>query len=487
MVTFTVLNLSLHMNANLEQLRGGRSTGGGALPDRAWRRFAHAAGRPVDGSSLAVFRIVFGLVTLLSAVRLLRNGWADSLYGAPTHHLRYSGLGWVPTWSSSAVRVLVVVIAVAAVGVVLGAWTRCSAVVLWSAFSWMELTEASVYLNHYWFVTLAGLLLVVLPVSGCWSLDARRRGRAVRVPVGAVWWVRAQVGIVYCFAGVAKLHGDWLARGLPLSLWLPARSDLPVVGELLTFRSTALVLSWAGALFDCTVVLFLLWRRTRPWAWTAVVAFHLATWVLFPIIGVFPWLMIGASTIFFDPDWPRRLLARVRGRPGDAAGATAAGVTWRPLHGAVVVIAGCWLLVQVVLPMRHLLYPGDHRWTGEGYRFGWNVLLVEKAGDVVFRVTDTTTGLTWRTDAGGLFTPTQWRTMAVEPELIRQAAHAVAARAAEQHHVPVERIEVRADAFVSFNGRAAQRLVDPQVDLAAEPWRLGHQPWILPVPTSDPP
>ncbi len=40
---------------------------------------------------------------------------------------------------------------------------------------------------------------------------------------------------------------------------------------------------------------------------------------------------------------------------------------------------------------------------------------------------------------------------------------------------------VRADAFVSLNGRRAARLVDPDVDLAAEPWRP-HQPWILPEP-----
>jgi hypothetical protein len=460
-----------------------------------WRALAIAAGRPVDGASLAVFRVVFGLVGLLSAVRLLRFGWVDSLYAGPTHHLRYPAMSWVPTLSPGPMRLLVVVVALAAVAVVLGAWTRVAAAVFWAGFSWMEFTEASVYLNHYWFITVAGLLLVFLPVSRCWSVDARRRsgrdaGTADRwVPAGAVWVVRAQVGVVYCFAGIAKLHGDWLVRGLPMSLWLPAKSDLPLVGELLALRPTAIALSWAGALFDCTVVLFLLWRRTRPWAWGAVVGFHVATWILFPIIGVFPWLMIGASTVFFDPDWPRRLLGRVRSAVGRSADGSAAvaPATWRPVHGLVLVVVGCWLLVQVALPMRYLLYPGDHRWSGEAYRFGWNVLLVEKAGDVVFRVTDTTTGATSRTDASDLYTPQQWRTMVNEPELIRQAAHAVAQQVASDRGVPVEQIQVRADAFVSFNGRAAQRLIDPEVDLAAEPWRLGHQRWILPVPTSAPP
>ena len=42
------------------------------------------------------------------------------------------------------------------------------------------------------------------------------------------------------------------------------------------------------------------WRRTRPFAWCALVVFHVVTWRLFPI-GVFPWLMIAASTVFFEP------------------------------------------------------------------------------------------------------------------------------------------------------------------------------------------
>jgi hypothetical protein len=38
-----------------------------------------------------------------------------------------------------------------------------------------------------------------------------------------------------------------------------------------------------------------------------VVVFHVLTSVLFPI-GIFPWLMIALTPIFFDPSWPRRWL-----------------------------------------------------------------------------------------------------------------------------------------------------------------------------------
>ncbi len=106
------------------------------------------------------------------------------------------------------------------------------------------------------------------------------------------------------------------------------------------------------------------------------------------------------------------------------------------------------------------------------------MLLTEKGGDVSFRVTEPATGRHWIETAQDLYTPNQWRAMTTEPELIRQAAHAVAERHADRGR----RVEVRADAFVALNGRVPARLIDPRVDLAREPWRI-HQRWILPAPT----
>ncbi len=430
-----------------------------------------AAARPVSGQSLVFFRIVFGAVVAVSAIRLLLTGWAVTLYGGPDRHFSYPAMGWVPVPSALMMQVLIAGIAVSAVLVVFGYRYRISIAVLWVLFTWMEFTEATVYLNHYWFVSVMGALLVVLPMDS-----------AGPVPVGAVWLVRFQVAVVYVFAGIAKLHTDWLANGLPMSLWLGTRSDLPLIGGLLEHPGAAVVLSVAGALFDCLIVAFLLWHPTRFWAWLVVVAFHLATWVLFPIIGVFPFLMIGASSIFFDPDWPTKFGWQTSVGAGSKTGpvATPAPVP-RKVPRLMMGAAALWIALQLLLPLRHFLYPDDSRWTGEGFRFSWNVLAIEKAGDVTFRVTDTRTGDTIRTDGTDLFTPQQWRTMATDPELIRQAAHEVAQSEAATRNVSVSRLQVRVDAFVSLNGRSAQRMIDPDVDLASQPAKLGHQSWIRPA------
>ena len=176
-------------------------------------------------------------------------------------------------------------------------------------FAYCELIDAAMYLNHYWYLTLALTLVVVLPLSERWSLDARpgRVPGRPTVPAAVVWVLRAQLAVVYVMAGLAKLNADWLVRGEPMGTWLASRTDLPVVGPLLDEP-------WAGpwppagpaCVFDLTIVGWLLWRRTPSVAYVAVIVFHVVTWRLFAI-GVFPWVMLAGTLIFFPPDWPTAL------------------------------------------------------------------------------------------------------------------------------------------------------------------------------------
>lgn len=420
-------------------------------------------GRPVDAASLAVFRIGLGLAGALLMVRLWWNGWLSSLYAAPVNHLRYPGLGWLPEVPDGLVHIVAAVALIGALGVTIGWRHRIGAAVFAGAFGLLEATEATTYLNHYWLLTYLYVLAAFLPLSATFSVRARTEGLQRSVPIGSVWLLRCQMVLVYFFAGLAKLNWDWLQEALPLRIWLPARADLPLVGRFLDDPVTAIVLAWAGLVFDLGVGFALLSRRVRRWAFIAVVMFHIATWLLFPSIGIFPLLMIVAALVFFDPEWPRRLgpafFHSIRHRTTDKQ---PPAVRWGALATAM---SALWLVVQLLLPLRHLLIPGDARFTGEGYLFAWNVLAIEKAGSVSFRVTDVVAGTTWIDDVSDLYSPAQIRVAAAEPHLILQMAHGVADAWQGSGRV----IEVRADAFVSINGRSDQRLIDPEVDLAALP------------------
>ena len=134
--------------------------------------------------------------------------------------------------------------------------------------------------------------------------------------------------------------------------------------------------------------------------------------------------------------------------------------------------------VQIVVPLRHQLYPGSVRWNEEGYRFGWRVLLTEKVGSVEYRVTDPSDGRTWLVDPAMYLSALQAERMTTQPDLILATAQIIR----DDYAAQGRDVEVRADAFVAVNGRPYARLIDPEIDLARERQGVGAKRWILPEP-----
>ncbi|MEM6288590.1 MAG: HTTM domain-containing protein [Bacteroidota bacterium] len=432
---------------------------------------------PVDPVVLGVFRIGFGLVMAASAVRFLLLGWAGPLYVEPAFHFTYPGFGWVrplPLWALHALLGVTVVSALAfAYGRAARAWLAVFVV----SFTYVELIDAATYLNHYYFVSAVGVLMLALPMGA--ALVPGRADRA-SVPAWTVGALRLQVGLVYVFAGVAKLSTDWLVEAMPLRIWLPARGGLPVVGPLLDLEWMPWAFAWGGALFDLTAPFWLSSRRWRPWAFAAAVAFHAATYALFNI-GVFPFVMVAAALVFFEGDEWRALVRSLRlgerrlGERRLGALPEAARPARQPSRWAAGAV-GVLLLVQIALPLRHWLYPGDRLWTEEGFRFAWHVMVAEKTGTAEFLVTDPASGRTWTVAPGGDLTPLQEKQMAFQPDLIWQYAQHVERQFQAAGFADVE---VRAATYVSVNGRPGAPLVDPEADLTAVPRGLGPKPWVL--------
>ena len=233
-------------------------------------------------------------------------------------------------------------------------------------------------------------------------MDAWRQSRTLwdTAPAGALWLLRGQLAAVYVFAGIAKLNADWLLEAQPLRIWLQDHTGLPLIGPMLGEAWMAYAFSWTGAFFDLTIVGWLMWKRTRAVAYAVLVVFHLLTYLLFPEIGVFPWLMMGSALLFFPPDWPRHLVSKVRRQRIFTISKLPTNPMETGRHNRIAaliaVAVALFVAVQVLLPLRHYAYPGNVRWNEEGYRFAWRVLLTEKVGMVEYRVYDPATGNRWR-------------------------------------------------------------------------------------------
>jgi hypothetical protein len=456
-----------------------------------WQAAEAALLEPVDIAWLVVFRIAFGLTLCVSMLRFLRYGWVDALFVRPNFRFKYWGFAWVEPLPASALHGLVAFLAFLALCVAIGALYRLTLALFLAGFLYLSLLDVTNYLNHYYLAILLGSLLLVAPAHRAGSVDALlfpSRARA-RLPAAYLYLIRFQVAVVYTFAGVAKVHADWLIHAEPLGIWLGARSDLPLVGRLFATEPVPLLMSWAGCLFDSTIAGWLSWKKTRRFAFVVVVLFHCATRVLFPI-GMFPVIMVIAALVFFPPGWPRRWLERARilpdsAQPGQPASSGRLECFMLSRWGATgLVVAALYCVAQVVVPLRFLIYGGNVRWHEQGMRFSWRVMVREKNGAVTFLVRSKATGRTWQVGPERYLTRLQAREMSAQPDLILQLAHHVARDFERRGLGPVE---VRADALVSLNGRRMLRLIDPNVDLSQVADGLGRASWILPGPSDPPP
>lgn len=476
-------------NADNPVVRGtGRFAPPGEPGARPESRFAGLASRlfePVDIASVVFFRVAFGVVMFWEVCRYFLLGWVGTYYAAPALDFRfaYYGFGWLQPLPGDWAYVHFAALGVLALFVAFGFLYRASAALFFVGFTYVFLLDQTAYLNHFYLISLVSLLLVFVPAHRSYSIDAALRPglRSRTIPAWALFLLAAQVGIAYFYGGIAKLNADWL-RGEPMGLWLPENTDFPLIGEMFTERWMALTFSYGGLLFDLAIVPLLLWRRTRIFAFVAAFAFHYTNAQLFSI-GIFPMLMVAATTLFLSPSWPRRVFGWIprRGRRAqEPAPGRAGGVPYRT-RPAILALVGLYLAVQLLVPLRHHLYLGNVSWTEEGHRFSWHMKLRDKQAQATFFAVDPQTNERSPVEPADYMSAEQAAAMAGDPDMLLQFAHHAADDLGRGEGG--ENVEIRADVRASLNGRQPQRLIDPGVDLASQPRNPASADWILPLNT----
>ena len=152
----------------------------------------------------------------------------------------------------------------------------------------------------------------------------------------------------------------------------------------------------------------------------------------------------------------------------------------RPRQWLLLGIIALWLAFQVLVPLRHLLYPGNVSWTEEGHRFAWHMKLRDKEADARFFATDPASGQSGEVDPLQYLTDWQYDEMAARPDMIVQLAKEMERRAATDFGIAD--LAVNAQVSASLNGREAEPRIDAEVDLTEielSPFRSAD--WIEPL------
>ena len=430
-----------------------------------------------DSSSLAIFRLGFGFLMLFSIIRIWFNGWIEELYIDPSFHFSYYGFEWIKPIGDYTYLIFLIC-AISSFCVAIGYKYRISIILLFLSFTYAELMDKTTYLNHYYLVSLISFLMIFFPANASFSLDNIINKKSYRlIPKWNVDAIKLMICIVYFYAGIAKINTDWLIEAQPLKIWLTSKYDLPIIGNtLFQMDWVHIFFSWAGMFYDVFISFILLYRRTRPFGFFLVITFHIMTAILFPAIGMFPYIMITSSIIFLEPETHKKILEKCFTifKKFFQKISTVEVYNYKKTKIAQIALI-IFFTIQIVFPFRYFLYPGELFWNEQGYRFSWRVMLIEKKGFTEFKIVDGKTSDSFYVLNENFLTEFQERQMSFQPDFILEFAHYLGDY---YNNNGYSNVEVYAESYVTLNGRTSKLFVDPNVDLMKEKRGFSNKNWI---------
>ncbi len=426
----------------------------------------------IDNSCLLIFRIFFGILVALECYGAIATGWVRRTLVEPQFTFNFIGFDWLQPLPGYGMYVYFFVMGSLGVCIALGYKYRFSIIsftVLWTAVYLMQKTS---YNNHYYLLILISGLMCLFPANAGYSIDAKQNPSIKKDHMFSYvkWAVVAQLFLVYTYASIAKLYGDWLDFSI-VKILMQNKADYYVIGEVLQQPWLHKIVGVSGILFDLLIVPALLWKPTRKLAFFISIFFHLFNSIVFQI-GIFPYLALAFSVFFFEPETMRKMFfkkkvayAKKLDRPP-------------PFHKAILIGGGIYFLIQLLLPVRHHIIKDNVLWTEEGHRMSWRMMLRSRRGEIDFQVLNKNTEKLTRVNLDDYLTEKQKRRIAAYPDFIWQFAQQLKNEYAKKG----EDVAVYAkNSKVSINGKAYKAFVDPKVDLANEPWNyFWHNEWILP-------
>jgi hypothetical protein len=197
--------------------------------------------------------------------------------------------------------------------------------------------------------------------------------------------------------------------------------------------------------------------------------------------------MIFSTLIFFSVSFHTALLQRLKKIVGAKTIVVENQLDVKKFSSkSVAVFLTIYFAIQVLVPFRYVLYPGNLFWTEEGFRFSWRVMLMHKEGMATFYVKDKKTGGEIEVKNCDFLCPTQIDQMATQPDMILQYASFLERKFKDSvllvggKQFKIESPKISADIYVSLNGRPSQLFVSKKHDLTKIDYNLAHRNWLEP-------
>lgn len=446
--------------------------------------------RPINASILAYFRICFGILILIET-SIIENYFINNL-SHQKFHFKYDYLEWLVLLPSDELKIVFVILKVSTVLFTLGVFYRFSAIVQFTIWTYLFFSERGHYNNHFYFYCIILFFFCVIDANKYFAIRFRK-SEIKTVPYWQLFIIQFQVVIVYFFGAIAKLNSDWLS-GFPMLYWLPGRvENFPsLLSSFLSSHTGALFISYSGLIFDLIIGFMLFSNRWRYLALVLIIAFNVINHFIWNI-GTFPWAMLVATFLFYNPNWPTELIKKIKTKqiklpnikllivqlykPNSRVlfeGKANAKV--KPLTLMIIVV---YFTFQLLFPLRHLMYKGDVAWTGEGHLFSWRMMLTSSDDAVRIGMKFPNDPNQYYVDLFSYMNRGQLNKITKTPKMVIKFIEHL--KDEVQKNTGITSVSIHLEMYKSVNYRKPQLLNDTTINYANVNYdALLHADWILP-------
>ena len=117
-----------------------------------------------------------------------------------------------------------------------------------------------------------------------------------------------------------------------------------------------------------------------------------------------------------------------------------------------------FLVIQAILPFRHILFKGNVDYTGVGQRFSWRMKIMYKESMIEYFIVDKISQQKYSVDITKMLTPMQYNNLKYYPDLIVPLAKKIQSEAREKFNIKhaIQFITIRdffsdCNCFIFFN------------------------------------
>ena len=427
--------------------------------------------KQIDNSALIVFRIIFGLLCFLESVGAIFTGWVKYTLIDPKFTFNFIGLDFLQPLPGNWMYGYYAIMGLFGLLIMVGYKYRLSIIAFTTMWTCTYLMQKASYNNHYYLLCLLSTIMIFLPANTYASVDAKLNPsiKKISMPSWCKWIFVIQLFIMYTYASVAKFYPDWLDLTVPKQL-MQGKANYPIIGSALQQPFFPYLVGYGGILYDGLIIPLLLFKPTRKLAFIGSIFFHLFNSIVFGV-GIFPYLALAFSLFFFEPETVRNIFLKSKTYYSQAEIKV---LSYKPY---LITVASIYIVIQVILPIRHHFIDDNVLWTEEGHRLSWRMMLRSKSGLATYKVVDKNTNKTTIINLNDYLSKKQKRMIATKPDVIWQFAQHLK----KEFKAKGQDIAVYVNCKASVNGRPFTTLVNPQIDLTTIHWNtFKHSQWLLP-------